>query len=101
METRSGWIKQKGMCPNCMQDIEMIAVQYEVGWNLFKRCHCRQINEVAPWPFKEGGALEATANDFTRLGFVIELDPAYEALLADQDAAYNDEVDHGWERSHI
>ena len=100
MELVNGWIKLTGMCPGCMHDVKMIATAHENGWELRERCECRQIDRLIPWPFKDGGALEVTANDFSKLGFDIEIDPQYEDLMDSQDDDYLNEVDYGWDWSH-
>lgn len=107
--------KALGICPKCFGQVRYYVVLNGLfQWDTVERCGCLYINDKVEWPFEEDATFEAVKPaEFLQHGILIytgqqklrpDVEQMYEELYADQyeeeQEAYLDEVDHGWERSH-
>lgn len=115
-QRKPSWNNSLGTCPTCFSRIFRYALLSGLhNWSIEERCKCRKINNVAEWPFQEEPTLMAVKPDeFIEHAVFMNVErakygPEWEELMQElygdlydeEEARYNDDVDHGWENDAL
>lgn len=91
-------------CPNCLYNTKVYARLHGLDqWKLESQCACGYTRDDYEWPFMQEPTLQAVKpGEFEDFDILLHrnLDPLNESWVDDMEEEYNDEVAHGWERSH-